>query len=611
LGLTLPTNPHKVALEDMTFERQPTKPKPYENPKVEGWDTETDDEGYAFLLANSTGWKEIDSWDDVTSFLLNRNQREKRNFWWNLDFDVTALLKWDAEAWFMVTKKGFYRDDRGLKITYLPKKMLKIVRGKHTHTHYDILQFYNCSLAKAAKKYLGEEQHEAKRLRAHLWALVRDGELDVSVAGDYCKWDATKTLELAQRYLEGMHRVGLYPKHLISKGNLAEHALRVHGDVNTWRDVPYPVNRLAWNAYRGGWFDLWRKGTMDVWKYDIKSAYPSIQRQIPDLRCGEWVPEYVPSSLVGFVHCRLRANKKTPPMLASWYRANHLYPDFDEDVHVTLTNKEYGFLKHRATLDPLTAKSFIPNEDAGYPYRDVIDRFLLLKEQSKGDPPAYAASKEVVNSSYGKTLQVVRKLVEGTEDEYYHTAGKLFCPVAASTITGGTRVMVAEAIADHLDNTVMSATDSVTTTRPLKLDIGKNVGQWEVETYDVNGEPCALEGTFVKPGIYQIGEKETMNRGFKPFMVRLSGDKSYRTSLRSMLWRSKEDTFKVGWRSPVSSKMAMHRGDYSMANVWEPIEREIACNDARRLWEKPMKCRDLLEESIGSKPVPFSFMNLL
>jgi hypothetical protein len=589
----LPTKPDKIGLGDMRYERKGTKPKPYKNVVVEGWDTETRPDGFAWVLANSEEWMEVTSWWEALEFLTLKRRRGNRNFWWNLDFDVTALLKWNPEAWYMVTKEGNYYDyEEKAQLFYIPKKLLKVTKGKKTFLHYDIWQFYNTSLAVASWKYLGKKEHNLKSVRAGLWGAWQNGTVSLEEVGGYCAWDARRTRELAERYIGGLHRVGLYPRHFISKGNLAEHATRVHGDVPIWSDVPYYINRLGWDCYRGGWFDLWKKGTMDVWKYDIKSAYPFVQRNLPDFRYGEWVEEYVPESLVGFVVCDLEATRETPPMISSWFGTSHLYCDLDQTVRVVLANSEYEYLRKRSEIKVIDAHSFVPSE-VRYPWREVIDKFLILKEEAKNDPPAYSASKEVVNSGYGKTCQVVRKKDENGQK--YYEAGKLFCPAAAAIITAGCRVQVAEAIGDYLEDVVMVATDSVTMLRPLGLDIGTNVGQWEIEA---SGE----EGLFVKPGVYQIEtDMRPHTRGFKPGMRK---DGKFR-QLKEFC-RTDEHTFEVEWTSPVSSRMAFHRKDYRMANVWESIPRKIKANDHRRLWERRVTFRELLKNQIGSKAVPLS-----
>jgi hypothetical protein len=597
MAYRLPHNPHKVELREMVYEHEPSKPKPYRKVVVEGWDTETQPDGFAWVLSSSDEWVEVESWHDIESAFLQRRHRGKRNFWWNLDFDVTACLKWHPEAWYMVTKTGAYQDE-DLSIFYIPKKLFKVSRGKHTSVHYDIMQFYRMALAKAAKTFLNEEQHEIKSLRDALWSYYQDGKLSLNRVGSYCQWDSTMTRRLAERYVGGLHKVGLYPKHFISKGNLAENAIRAHGDVPTWRNFPYHVNRMAWSAYRGGWFDLWQKGTVDVWKYDIKSAYPHAMRHLPDFRLGEWVSTYE-KGMIGFVRCNLQATMDTPPMLAGWFGSSHLYHEIDVPIRATLTNAEYEFLRTRAKIEPLVFRSFVPSKES-YPWRNVLDRFLLMKDRAPKGTAEYTVIKEIVNSSYGKTCQVVRRKDRETgSDAWTFTAGRLFCPVAAATITGACRVQVAEAVSDCLNDVVMIATDSVATTRPLRLDVGEEVGQWEVEA---EGD----RGTFIKPGIYQVdGDFKPHTRGFKPEMWKVEdGEEEYKP-LREYC-KTDAESFSIEWRAPVSSRMALHREDFSMANVWEPIPRDITCNDARRLWERRASFKELLNGVIRSTPVPLS-----
>lgn len=526
-------------------------------------------------MANSSEWRELESLDDAIAFLCGRAARGVRNFWWNLDYDVTAVLKLEPDVLREVTKTGGYEDER-FRLSYLQDKLFTIRRkGGQTFYHYDAMQFYNSGLARAALKYLGRETHELKAERGNLdWR-------NVERIGDYCVWDATATRDLGALLVSRMHKIGVYPKHFISKGNIAQVTLLTKADVPTWRDNPRDVNRFAWHAFRAGWIDLWKRGSCNVWKYDIKKAYPAVFRTLPDFRRGRWTDEPCAESSVGFVRCTVRMRKETPPMLAAWLDQAHYYPTFDLPVRVWLTLDEQRFLSKHADVTPELWRCFVPKENAGYPWRDIIDKLLSPEWADKSDPALYQTSKEIRNSIYGKT-------VESGERRSDKKVGRLFNVVAGATATARTRVWVAEQIVGNLGDVVAVMTDAVATTRRLHVPEGDDVGMWEVEAED-------KEGVFVQPGVYQVGDKDPQTRSFRAI-------KDLRANLKTA-----GETLKVRYERPWSARQAVVKNDISLANVFEEEEKEMRLTNHRRMWRNDVRTfPELLKRRVDSSPVPVS-----
>jgi len=543
---------------------------------VEGWDTETED-GKALIMANSQEWRRMDSLEDCLGFIAGRSARGRRNFWWNMDYDVTAILKWDLEALKGLTEKGKYGRD-GWTLSYLPKKVLKVkTKGEHTVYHYDAYQFYKSGLAKAAKRYLDRESPAIKAHRADLWSY------DVHEIGVYCKWDATATRDLARLYIDQMHKMGLYPKHFISRGNLAQQFILTHGDVPTWRDNPRLVNLVAWDSLRGALIDLWKRGSYNVWKYDLKSAYPAALRELPDMRDGEWRRELYRDSRVGFVRARVKYRPETPPILATWGGKTLLYPYLDEPVRCWLTLDEWRFLERHADVEVEAALCFVEAENPRYPWRSLLDRLLAWKDASKGDPGFYVAVKEAINSFYGKTC-------EKTETDAGWRAGRLLNPVAASYTLGWTRVRMAEAAVRNLDSIVMLATDSLTSTKPLHLEGESRVGGWELEAED-------RRGFFLQPGVYEVEGERVHSRGFRA-----------KGRLTDECVKSVEGLV-VRYNRPFTSREVVHWGRPEDANVFTEREYLVGVRNTRRIWEwTPPTYKELVGEKVESAPIPWALM---
>ena len=93
--------------------------------------------------------------------------------------------------------------------------------------------------------------------------------------------------------------------------------------------------------------------------------------------------------------------------------------------------------------------------------RDVFEERRRIGSNTRGYPLKLA-----LNSLYGKQAQRVGRAP-------FHDA------VAAGLITAITRTALIEALSQDPDAVVMLATDAVFSTRPLSLDTGMRLGQWE------------------------------------------------------------------------------------------------------------------------------------
>lgn len=572
----LPEPPHKPRWHQLSFPRIGTPPKEHRNPVVEGWDTETEN-GYATLMANSGAWWPVRGLHDALPHLCGRSARGAMNVWWNMDYDVRCLLKWDPELLEAVYTKG-KGEVPGYRVRYLKGKLL-VVRGGSGQVgyHYDAYSFYSTGLEKAVEKYLGRKAHALKAERADL------SRFTLAQRGEYCQQDATDTRDLARLFLGKLHELGCYPRRLISPGNVAATWARQRGDIPTWLDFPPMVNRAAWWSFRGGWVDLWQRGALTVWKYDLNSAYPWVLRQLPDPLNGTWVREVAREAVLGFVRVVVRDAREAPPFLAAWGGSSLLYPHVNGPVRAWVTLPEFRVLERLAQVEVESAWTFSPGRENVPPYQWVVDRLLRHKAASKGDSAAYHVAKVMVNSLYGKTAQ-------RTPDEDAWLVGKTFCAPYAAMCTGWTRALAAEAVATRPRAVVSLATDSVAATRPLRLKVGEDLGQWKVEA---EGKP----GVFVMPGVYEVDGERAHYRGFR--LTR---------PLREVL-DTDAQVAQVGYTRPWGAREALRQKKVEKVGVFEERPRDLTLRNTRRLWpEAPAQMRDLLRRSYASAPVPWTLL---
>lgn len=566
----------------LKFKGVGTPPQPHEDLTVEGWDTETID-GKATIAANSERWEEITCWEDALCFLAGPQARGNRNLWWNLDYDVTAVLKWVPGILEEVVEEGFYVDNEEnptLQISYIPHKMLKIRRWDSvTVYHYDLLQFFRCGLDYASRRYLDREPPEIKEDRADLFS-----HYDTQEIGEYCQWDATATRDLGVWYFKSLHELDLYPKHLISSGNLAERFVLQKGNVPTWRDNPKKINQFFWKALRGAWVDVWKKGHFEeVYKYDLKSAYPAVINDLPDFRQGEWLKNVHPEDYdIGVALIELNHTQDSIPCLPTFFDMRNVYPHLDQPVRIWATFSEVRRYQQTGDIDIIESYGFHPTND-NKPWESLVQKLLKLKNERQGEGGLYMATKAIINSFYGKTVQRVEM---DNEDAYL--TGRIFNPVTACEILARCRMWLWDAIRGDEDKVISIATDCVMTTEPLDLDIGDELGDWEVEA---EGEP----GIFVATGIYEIEGDRPHTRGFQ-----LDGN------LWDLLDTDGEE-FKFTFERPITSREAVNWGRIEEANEFTKRPYTISVWDSRRIWDpQPTQVRQFRDENFDSDPVPVS-----
>jgi len=117
--------------------------------KIHALDTETW-KGDIFLIADSAGsyidtYKTGISIESVLKFLTRKKLETSWNFFYNLSYDASVILK-------LLGKEilNAYKRSRKLcfkfgnySMTYYPKKVLKIQKNHHSWNYYDIAQFYD------------------------------------------------------------------------------------------------------------------------------------------------------------------------------------------------------------------------------------------------------------------------------------------------------------------------------------------------------------------------------------------------------------------------------------------------------------------------------------
>jgi hypothetical protein len=408
-------------------------------------------------------------------------------------------------------------------ITYQPGKYFrvgrvdpvtrKVVKGS-CRTVYEAFGFFQSSFAAAITKWaIGTEEERAmivgnKNRRAEFSQLTDE-------IREYCTMECRHLAILMERFRETCTEVGIWPREWSGAGELAAALFKKHGIPKrplTFREAEANQNSTvsrrpkrdpafevaANNAYYGGRFEVSRLGLLKgpIYEYDIHSAYPSEMRKLPCPLHTQWEHRPRASRLpkgelylakISFNHpdgpwCGLPFRGKDgglywPRQGTGWYWSVEI------EAARRCLHAEIAVLDLWVARRTCSCRTYVWVDDLYYQRQ-------RLGSDTQGQPLKFA-----LNSLYGK-------LAQRSGRGPYHD------PVSAGLITAGTRARLIEALAQDPEAVFMLATDAVYSTRPLSLDIGNGLGQWEPKVWP--------DMFVVQPGVYWSPsklEKSLKSRG--------------------------------------------------------------------------------------------------
>lgn len=375
-----------------------------------------------------------------------------------------------------------------------------------------------------------------------------------------------------------------------------------------------PIFQEAMNAarqsYYGGWFEQYAHGHIRgrTYEYDIASAYPHIQSNLPCLLHGDW--EYFGdnhasdewSVAAGYVLVRASVEGSNPYIGAMLHR--------DKSGKINRPNYSSGwYWKHEleAAQRAGLIDTIICHE--GYIYtpcacpppmlklRDLYAQRLAVGKST----PQGRGLKLGYNSCYGKTAQSIGN-------------PKYANPIHASLITAGCRTMILDAIATHpvgAGHVLMIATDGIyfASPHPGLQNQPPELGNWE-ESYKENM-------TIFLPGVYW-DDKARAARAAKVVKLKSRGvsgtdliakldalDAEFDRMLNEPIpggvavsithpdWWAKLD-IQIKF-SMVSPKQALARGKWETAG-------EVTQGGNRTLWAHPRHKRELVFAPTPERP---------
>ena len=541
-----------------------------------GLDTEAYADGRCFLICTSDG--DTFSLKQIPAVFFSRKLRGSSFVCFNLKYDMGALLQCLPKSALKALRKEGEVEHDGYKWSVLGNRSMTIRRGKNSVHFYDVWPFFQTSLDKAAKAFLGRgklEQDVTKYTRE----FVRRNRQSII---DYCVHDAKLARDLIRHFIKTVEEFGVFPQKLYSPASVSWTYFRTHCPYvhvkRYWDDHP-DVLRYAMAAYNGGKFEVTRKGTGRFVEYDISSAYPYEIANLIDIRRARVCRErrYRKQAAYSFLEVVADIPMSLPSPVV--VKAHNVCRFPSGVIHRVITKAEYEYLIQNGADVKIISAVHLLTEGREYPYRTEILRLTEMKKlyKAQNDLLKYQAVKLFLNSFYGKMVQLIEKKGK------LH-AGAAWNPIYGSDITARCRVRVSE-MQKRFPSIQAVHTDSVITTEALPIEASGALGEWE---YSVEGE-----GIILGTGIYQIGNKSRF-RGFpcKKPLLELLPEKG--KTLNAARWTA------TSWREVAHRDLSLRE-----VNHFEERWRKLSIQfDSKRLWLNDWKdFKEVRKRPVESLPI--------
>lgn len=630
---------------------------------VVGLDTETE-KGYAKLLTVSTPRENIicrlRSFQDFINVAHEINAADSVNFFYNVDFDFSALAKWMGERRLNdLAKVGVTRYNHH-EVTWIPSKGFSIYadngnrRGK-LFRFFDLAQFYDKKPLKTVARIVGREKKEFD-VRQIDFARYDSIPKYAKELNQYALEDAMICQLAAQRLYDAVNQV--VPVQLYYSTASIAQAFFLSHIPDDLRLPPGQVMEAALQAYGGGRFELVKRGYAPrVWEADINSAYPFEMDKLVGIRkSGTWknVRNMNPEAHYGFYLVSVKTSDTYLSPLMVHQEGSIIYP-----------HGQIQKWMERSELDLVVKMGFAPKILQGWEYHDPYPsypfRFISqtlyperLRHKKLGNDDLQYVYKITMNSGYGKTIQLIpsfkffdelpvgfndtEKIVKEIVDEDDRVsfalregwnAGRMFNPVYACAITARTRSRLLSSVLSYrLERSLFGfATDCMFSKSPFPDSmIGGGLGEWKLE---IDSSRKAHPGLFIGSGVYAIRDaKELVDpitktrkridlnhyRGFvtkhnlfdyivNGFIVTREGGEERRGIRFDMESPVKlKEGVRGGIRTTPTGEEKISWRDIA---VFKPLRKMLDLNfDRKRRWDRNVRVpKDLLENEIDSSPL--------
>jgi len=524
---------------------------------VVGIDSESLTTGYAFLICDSGGrhvW--IRSFDDVVKFFDHEEYAYCLLVAFNLDFDAGVMLKWMGEELCTELITTGRVNAGSVSVQYVPTKYLQLRYGNMFIRLFDIQQFFQGSLDWNAKQYL----HASKtHVDSKSFTTKHYGSQEVLM---YCAHDAVLAQGLGEYVTRAFEKIGVAVGSLASPASIVEtYILDQLGVRNTVGRDSTGMLEFSVRAFDGAWFENFKAGTFDkTYRYDLVSAYPSVIRNLVDLSLGYFVNSVKrpKNALYGREHATVTVPKTYISPLVFRNTSGADMRPYGTWTRYWPSQVLDWAREHKCRVTTHDAWWFIPYEKV-YKFRKGVDKFFAIKRDSTSDSMEAWSAKIGLSGIYGKFLQ-----------HRDNKGGRLYNPLYAGEITSDVQLMVADACLNEPEAVIAVMSDCVNACAPLKLDVGRNMGQWKM-----SGPGTSL---WIGPAQYEAEGRDVRFR---------------KIPWKSLLEKNPTSAaYEVVRSSPLSLVQGVRQNRFEDVGVFRDasVKFDICKLNWRRFWPERPKC---------------------
>lgn len=368
-------------------------------------DTETM-RGKAFLLSYAEGVYEIHSFVDFLDALrrLVPEGRKTQDFvWFNLDYDATGLLKHLPASFLRLFFVRGFGNLNGCSMEYLRGKYWKISWKGYIFHHYDVFPFFQMSLERACRKYLGEGEGKAnvslRALKSLTWRKYRKRRTHWN---QYAMQDARLLQRLVNELGVSLSSIGHESRNLYSPGYVAKQFLKRNHVGFGW--LSPEVERFVSRCYHGACVEVYQRGFFPcAWSYDLKSAYPAAIAALPDFETASYYFSPLPETSRFFAEVRVSMPKTDFYLLPHVNQGIVRFPQFTGQ-RAWITQDEYRLLlREGADVKFVRVLNVVADENSR-PYHDFVVDIFRLRQNPGMDG---LVLKLILNSMYGIAAETV------------------------------------------------------------------------------------------------------------------------------------------------------------------------------------------------------------
>lgn len=583
---------------------------------------------------------------DIVAFMeriARATHAQAINVWFSATYDWTHIL-YDLQpdqAWYAMSNTPRRRGWSGdISVKYIPRHELSIKRGRKkdarfSSRHWDVFGFFQQSFVAAIENWLGADYSSLD--------VIRRGKSErgglISDISAYNEAECRALVDIMRVLQRALSKADIVVKRWDGAGSIAAALFKRHmprGWFETARmlQADEQLYEALCTAYFGGRIEMVQFGTYhgDVYKYDIRSAYPAAMVELPDLSNGRWVLVERPTQNVmeqfGVVYCEWEwdINARLTPLPYRSKNGNIYFPGKGRGwYHTVEVRAVMAAIGKGDGLHILRAYVFEPNDATKKPFGWVHNLYTLRRDLKRaGDSGGVEkAIKLGINSLYGRLAQQrgyrpARQTLKnpyGNGDEelidndtasippYYNAA-------AAGYITAACRAKLWRAAMQRPEAILTLATDGIYSTQALELELGDGLGEWEYTCY----ENATWLG--VQPGFYfirdQSGRWYAMTRGLP------RTDRDWQRHVQNLVekilhgWAYEQTEIVVEGKRMVSLKSALaNRNLWPTRGGWVDVETngrvgrilKIVDGSNKRLFDETDRLHERLVTSVPYAPV--------